>query len=145
MFWQLADDSFSIRLIKYYCRGKKRRRCLGMKVTSTLIIYYTFSEKRIWHSITLVFVKFITGSNHRLYFKHIFAQPNFFLNLMKVLIKKATIVSPSSPFHGTLQDILIDNGIISTIEKDIKINAEKLLRLNHSCFMRMDGLLCQLL
>jgi len=44
---------------------------------------------------------------------------------MKVLIKKATIVSPSSPFHGTSQDILIENGIISEIGNDLKSNADK--------------------
>lgn len=44
---------------------------------------------------------------------------------MKVLIKRATIVSPSSPFHGTLQDILIENGIISQIENDLKLSADK--------------------
>ncbi|KAA9036650.1 dihydroorotase [Ginsengibacter hankyongi] len=44
---------------------------------------------------------------------------------MKVLIKRATIVSPSSPFHGTSQDILIDNGIISEIGNGLKANADK--------------------
>jgi dihydroorotase len=44
---------------------------------------------------------------------------------MKVLIKRATIVSPSSPFHGTLQDILIENGIITGIGNDLKSKADK--------------------
>jgi len=44
---------------------------------------------------------------------------------MKVLIKSATIVSPSSPFHGKSQDILIENGIISEIGNDLKTNADK--------------------
>jgi dihydroorotase len=51
---------------------------------------------------------------------------------MKVLIKKATIVSLSSPFHGTSQDILIENGIISEIGNDLKFNADKTIE--------MDGL-----
>lgn len=51
---------------------------------------------------------------------------------MKVLIKRATIVSPSSPFHGTSQDILIDNGTISEIGNDLKANADKTIE--------MDGL-----
>ncbi len=46
---------------------------------------------------------------------------------MKVLIKKAKILSPSSPFHGTLQDVLIENGIIINIKKDIKDDAEKII------------------
>lgn len=49
---------------------------------------------------------------------------------MKVLIKKANIVSPSSPFHGTLQDILIENGIISEIKNDLKTNADKIIESN---------------
>ena len=44
---------------------------------------------------------------------------------MKVLIKRANIVSPSSPFHGTLQDILIENGIITDIGNDLKSGADK--------------------
>ena len=51
---------------------------------------------------------------------------------MKVLIKKATIVSLSSPFHGKSQDILIENGIISEIGNDLKFNADKTIE--------MDGL-----
>jgi len=38
---------------------------------------------------------------------------------MKVLIKNATILSPSSPFHGNIKNILIDNGFISKISDDI--------------------------
>lgn len=38
---------------------------------------------------------------------------------MKVLIKQATIVSPSSPFNGLTKDILIDNGIIAGISDAI--------------------------
>lgn len=48
---------------------------------------------------------------------------------MKVLIKRATTVSPSSPFHGTSQDILIDNGIISKIGNDLKSNADKIIEM----------------
>jgi len=48
---------------------------------------------------------------------------------MKVLIKRATIVSPSSPFHGTSQDILIDNGTISAIGNDLKASADKVIKM----------------
>ena len=44
---------------------------------------------------------------------------------MKVLIKRANIVSPSSPFHGTLQDILIENGIFADIGNDLNHSADK--------------------
>ncbi len=44
---------------------------------------------------------------------------------MKVLIKRANIVSPTSPFHGTSQDILIENGIIADIGNDLKHSADK--------------------
>lgn len=39
---------------------------------------------------------------------------------MKVLIKQATIVSPSSPFNGLQKDILIEKGIITGIGDDIR-------------------------
>lgn len=42
---------------------------------------------------------------------------------MKVLIRRATIVSPSSPFHGKTLDILIDKDVIAAIGKDIKAKA----------------------
>jgi len=45
-------------------------------------------------------------------------QQNFTVNLMKVLIKNATILSPSSPFHGQIKNILIENGIISAINNE---------------------------
>ena len=38
---------------------------------------------------------------------------------MKVLIKSATILSGSSPFHGKSRDILIEDGIISEIKNEI--------------------------
>lgn len=37
---------------------------------------------------------------------------------MKVLIKKATILSPSSPFHGKIKNVFIENGIISKISDE---------------------------
>mgnify|MGYP000220741372 CR=1 FL=1 len=39
---------------------------------------------------------------------------------MKLLIKSATIIDPSSPFHNKKQDILIENGKISKISKSIE-------------------------
>lgn len=49
---------------------------------------------------------------------------------MKVLIKRATIVSPSSPFHGKSQDILIENGIISEIGNDLQSNADRTIEMD---------------
>ncbi|MEO7120798.1 MAG: dihydroorotase [Ginsengibacter sp.] len=43
---------------------------------------------------------------------------------MKVLIKRAVIVSPSSPFHGQSKDILIENGIITEISDGLKNDAD---------------------
>jgi dihydroorotase len=37
---------------------------------------------------------------------------------MKVLIKNATILSPSSPFHGKIKNIFIENGFISKVSDD---------------------------
>jgi dihydroorotase len=44
---------------------------------------------------------------------------------MKVLIKRATIISDASPFHGKSQDILIENGVISAIGNNLKTAANK--------------------
>ena len=43
---------------------------------------------------------------------------------MKVLIKQARIISPSSPFNGQTKDILITNGIISRIADAIDDSAD---------------------
>ena len=41
---------------------------------------------------------------------------------MKVLIKDATVLSPSSPFHGQSKDILIENGTISEIGNKLNVS-----------------------
>ena len=46
---------------------------------------------------------------------------------MKVLIKRATIVSPSSPFHAKLKDILVDNGVIAEIGSNLKKEADEIV------------------
>jgi len=38
---------------------------------------------------------------------------------MHILLKNVQVVAPSSPFHGQQQDILIENGIIRQVGKDI--------------------------
>ncbi len=43
---------------------------------------------------------------------------------MNLLIKSATIVDPNSPFNQQVADILIKNGTISEIAKDIKTDVE---------------------
>ena len=48
---------------------------------------------------------------------------------MKVLIKKATIVSPTSPFHGKIKDILIENGIISKIDDGLESDTESIIEI----------------
>ena len=52
---------------------------------------------------------------------------------MKVLIKNTTLLSPSSPFHGKNQDIFIDNGVISKIGNDVKIDADKIIDIKNLC------------
>jgi dihydroorotase len=49
---------------------------------------------------------------------------------MKVLIKRATIVLPTSPFHGKSKDILIENGIITEIADDLKSNADNIIEVS---------------
>lgn len=46
---------------------------------------------------------------------------------MKVLIRKATIISPSLPHHGLQKDILIENGIISKIDDSISAGADRII------------------
>ena len=46
---------------------------------------------------------------------------------MKVLIKQARIVSPSSPFNGQIKDILISDGIITQIADAISDKADQLI------------------
>ncbi|MDP4283777.1 MAG: dihydroorotase [Bacteroidota bacterium] len=49
---------------------------------------------------------------------------------MKVLIKNAILLSPPSPFHGKIQDIFIDNGIISQIGNGLKMNADSTIEID---------------
>ena len=44
---------------------------------------------------------------------------------MKLLIKQARIVDPASPFNGQAVDLLIDNGILTTISKEISEKADQ--------------------
>lgn len=46
---------------------------------------------------------------------------------MKVLIKKARIVDPASTFNESVQDILIDSGIIHTIGSNISAEADTII------------------
>jgi dihydroorotase len=46
---------------------------------------------------------------------------------MKVLIKQATIVAPSSPFNGKTKDIFIKDGIIQSIADIISEKADKII------------------
>ncbi len=44
---------------------------------------------------------------------------------MKLLIKKARIVDPLSPFNGQIIDIFIDNGIITQLGNELTSQADK--------------------
>ncbi|HMG66244.1 MAG TPA: hypothetical protein VK588_01115 [Chitinophagaceae bacterium] len=44
---------------------------------------------------------------------------------MNILIKQACIVDPSSPFNGQITDVLIEDGIIKQIGKNLSIRADK--------------------
>jgi dihydroorotase len=53
-------------------------------------------------------------------------QNNLYLRaLMKLLIKQARVVDPSSPVNGQITDIFIDNGIITRIGKGLSEKADK--------------------
>mgnify|MGYP000983006769 CR=1 FL=1 len=46
---------------------------------------------------------------------------------MKILIKKATIVDPSSPLNGRITDIFIDNSIINAIGDNLSHEADEVI------------------
>ncbi len=48
----------------------------------------------------------------------------------KILIKKAKIIDPNSPFNGKKMDILIENDVVKAIEKDIPTN-KGIIELSH--------------
>lgn len=52
---------------------------------------------------------------------------------MKVLIKNATIFSSSSPFNGKNKHIFIENGIISRIDDELNVEADKTIEANGLC------------
>ncbi len=52
---------------------------------------------------------------------------------MKVLIKQARLISPSSPFNGQIKDILITNGIITQIGDNISTKPDKLIEQTGLC------------
>src|ERR1044071_9437843 len=49
---------------------------------------------------------------------------------MKILIKQARIIDPSSPLNGQIHDIFIDNGSISQISKKITSKADQEININ---------------
>jgi dihydroorotase len=49
---------------------------------------------------------------------------------MKILIQQVTITDPSSPLHGTTQDILIESGIIRDIQPGIRAEADTVVKGN---------------
>jgi dihydroorotase len=49
---------------------------------------------------------------------------------MKLLIKQARVIDPSSPFNGQITDIFIENGIIKKIGNSLADNADKEIKIN---------------
>ena len=52
---------------------------------------------------------------------------------MKVLLKNATIFSSPSPFNGKNKHIFIENGIISRIDDELNVEADKTIEMNGLC------------
>src|SRR5688572_18501497 len=50
---------------------------------------------------------------------------------MKVLIQQVQITDPSSPLHGTIQDIFIDSGIIKDIQPKLSLQADQVISGNN--------------
>lgn len=49
---------------------------------------------------------------------------------MKLLIKQARVIDPSSPFNGKITDIFIENGIITQVGNKISAKADKEININ---------------
>ena len=58
---------------------------------------------------------------------------------MNILLKSAKIIDPNSSFHSKTLDILIHNGIIHNIGKNISAPKQQLFHIKTSVF-RLDGL-----
>ncbi|MEO6718753.1 MAG: dihydroorotase [Ferruginibacter sp.] len=52
---------------------------------------------------------------------------------MTVLIRQATIINSPSPFNGQVKDILIENGIITSIKDDITKTADQIIQQGGLC------------
>lgn len=52
---------------------------------------------------------------------------------MRIVIKQATIISPSSPFNGKIKDILVVNGNIASIADSITEQADKTIQQEGLC------------
>jgi dihydroorotase len=52
---------------------------------------------------------------------------------MKILIKQARIIDPSSPHNGQITDIFIENGLISRIGNSINPEADQVVNLDGLC------------
>ena len=52
---------------------------------------------------------------------------------MKVLVKNATVVSASSPYHGKNKQILIENGIISKIGDELNVDVDEIIEAGGLC------------
>ncbi|MDE3211613.1 MAG: dihydroorotase, partial [Bacteroidota bacterium] len=50
---------------------------------------------------------------------------------MKVLIRNANLIAHTSPFHGTRQDILIENGAIVSIGNSISAKADQVIEIEN--------------
>jgi dihydroorotase len=46
---------------------------------------------------------------------------------MKLLIKKATVVDPNSPYHGKVVDLFVEGDKITSIASDLKLKAEEVV------------------
>ncbi|HEX2684019.1 MAG TPA: dihydroorotase, partial [Ferruginibacter sp.] len=52
---------------------------------------------------------------------------------MKILIKQAKIIAPSSPFNGQIKDIFIEDGKIVKIDTTISVKSDKIIDEEEMC------------
>ena len=46
---------------------------------------------------------------------------------MKLLIRKAVVVDPHSPYHGKVSDLFIENDTVTGIGSNLKLKADKVV------------------
>lgn len=73
-------------------------------------------------------IKIFNAVDNKFHYSQFYTNP-YLRSLMNLLLRQATIIDPSSPFHQQQTDIFIQHGIIQSIGKDLEKNAGKVINI----------------